>query len=78
MAALGLEEVDAYFLRRQNTVAQYIATRPILELCLVLERRLGSHVSQRWWETDGINLGLGKGRFLERVMVMEVDGEDFT
>ena len=29
----GLQEVESYVLRRQNTVAQYIATRPILGLC---------------------------------------------
>ena len=34
------------FLRRQNTVAQFIATRPILELCEVAERRGGTRVPQ--------------------------------
>ena len=34
---VGLEEVETYVLRLQNTVAQYIATRPILELCLAVE-----------------------------------------
>ena len=29
----GLEEVEAYVLRRQNTVLRYILTLPILDLC---------------------------------------------
>ena len=29
----GFEEVEAYVTRRQNTVAQYIVTRKILNLC---------------------------------------------
>ena len=33
MEEAGFEEVGAYVLKRQNTVAQYIATRPILDLC---------------------------------------------
>ena len=34
MKSVGLEEVETYVLCHQNTVAQYIATLPILELCL--------------------------------------------
>ena len=34
MNALDLEVVETYVLRLQNTVAQYITTWPILELCL--------------------------------------------
>ena len=41
-------------LRRQNTVAQIIATRPILGLCEVTERRPGTRVPRRWWEQTGI------------------------
>ena len=29
----GLEEVKTYITRRHNTFAQYIVTRPIMELC---------------------------------------------
>ena len=42
-------------LRRQNTVAQFIATRPILGLCEVAERRRGTRVPRRWWEQTGID-----------------------
>ena len=42
--------------RRQNTVAQFIATSPILDLCLEAERRPVEWVVKKWWEKDGINL----------------------
>ena len=47
-------------LRRQNTVAQFIATRPILGLCEVAERRRGTRVPQRWWEQSGIDWKLAR------------------
>ena len=37
MTAVGLEDVEMYVLRRQNTVAQYVATCMILELYLMAE-----------------------------------------
>ena len=42
--------------RRQNIVAQYIATRPILDLCEQATRRPGERESRRWWEQAGIDL----------------------
>ena len=47
MNSVGMEEEETYALRRQNTVAQYIATRPILELCLATEQWPGAQVSMR-------------------------------
>ena len=47
-------------LRRQNMVAQFIATRPILGLCEVAERRRGTRVPQRWWEKSGIDWSLAR------------------
>ena len=37
----GFKEIGVYILKRQNTVAQYIATRPILDLCKRTVRRPG-------------------------------------
>ena len=34
MAEAGLQKVETYVSRRQNTVEQYILTRPIMDLCL--------------------------------------------
>ena len=34
MVTVGLDEIGVYIVRRQNTVAQYIDTFPIMDLCL--------------------------------------------
>ena len=46
----GIVRARTSVLRRQNTVAQFIVTRPILGLYEVTERRRGTRVPQRWWE----------------------------
>ena len=51
----GVVRARTLVLQRQNTVAQFIATRPILGLCEVAERRRGTQVPQRWWEQSGID-----------------------
>ena len=56
MAEAGLQEVDNYVSCRQNTVAQYIATRPIIDLCLEAKQRPGPRVKIRWWEHEGLDL----------------------
>ena len=33
-------------------VAQFIASRPIMDLCLAAERRLGSQVAKQYYEQD--------------------------
>ena len=43
-------------LRRQNTVAQYIATQPIMDLCEQATLWTGAQVSRWWWEQTGIDL----------------------
>ena len=47
MAEAGLQEVDTYVSSRQNTVAQYIATRPIMYLFLAAKRRTGPIVAMQ-------------------------------
>ena len=37
-------------MKRKNTVAQYIATRPIMDLCEETVRRSGTWVARIWWE----------------------------
>ena len=59
MKAVVMEEVDNHFLCLQNTVAHYIATWTIMEICLAAERRPRVRVSMRWWEQNGIDLGKG-------------------
>ena len=56
MAEAGLQEVETYISLRHNTVAQCIVTRPITELFLAEEQRLGPRVSNRRWEQNRVDL----------------------
>ena len=58
IAEAGFQEVDTYAYRSHKTAAQFIATRPIMDLCLVAERRPGSRVTKRQWEQDTLDHGL--------------------
>ena len=58
----GIVRVRTSVLRRQNTVAQFVATRPILALCEGTERGGGTRVPQRWWEQTGIYWRLARER----------------
>ena len=62
MVVPGFEGIGKCITRRQNTVAQYIATRPILDLCERSAWRKGARVSRRWWEQDGLELEGAKKR----------------
>ena len=56
MVEVVVQEVETYVSRRQNTVAHYIATRPIAELCLAAKQRPGQRVETRWWDQEGLDL----------------------
>ena len=56
MADAGLKYVETYVSRCQNTVARFIATRPIMDLCLAEEQRPDPRVSKRWCEQDGVDV----------------------
>ena len=56
MDETGLQEVETYISCRQNMAAQFIVTRPVMDLCLSSERRLVSRVEKRWWSQDGLGL----------------------
>ena len=70
----GIVRVRTSVLRRQNTVAQFVAMRPILALCEGSERRGGARVTQRWWEQKGIDWKLAR----ERSKNAETDGDGTT
>ena len=55
MEEARLTNIRTSILRRQNTVAQYIATRPLLDLCVGARSRGGEKVTLRWWEQAGID-----------------------
>ena len=52
----GFEGIGKYITMRQNTAAQYIVTRPILDLCERSAWRSGERVSLRWWEQASLDL----------------------
>ena len=52
----GLEEIRLYIARIQNMVAQYIATCPIMDLCLAAEQKPGMRLSMRWWENTALDI----------------------
>ena len=45
----GFETTEEYIWQRQNMVAQYIATRSLLDLCEGSERSPGVRVGMPWW-----------------------------
>ena len=71
----GVVRVRTSILRRQNTVAQFIATRPILGLCEVAERRKGTRVPRRWWEQTGIYWKSAREKAKEQEGENEADPE---
>ena len=48
----GFEEMGEYILKIQNTVAQYIATQMILDLCEETVHMPGAWVAKRCWEKE--------------------------
>ena len=60
MKEAGFKDVRTSINRRQNTVAQYIATRPLLELCKGTTQIGGARVALRWWDQTGIEWEIAK------------------
>ena len=71
MVEAGFEGIGTYVTRRQNTVAQYIETQPILDLCERSDWRPGTWVSRRWWEQGSLDL-----EGLKKRAAAESDGEE--
>ena len=46
----GMKRMEEYILIRRQTVAEYVATRPILDECKRSERKRGAIPRQWWWE----------------------------
>ena len=55
MREAGLTDTGKSIANRQNTVAQYIATRPLLDLSEEALAREGTRVPLRWWNQTGID-----------------------
>ena len=52
MRESGLKEVETYIYSLQNTVANFIATSTIVDLCLEAERRPGPRAYMWWWDQE--------------------------
>ena len=65
MKEAGFTDVRTSINRRQNTVAQYIATQPLLYLCEGATQRGGARVTMRWWEQKVIDWEKAKARRAE-------------
>ena len=72
MAESGFEGIGTYITRRQNMVAQYIATRPIMDLYERSARIPGARVLRRRWDQDGLYL---EGANNRAAAAAESDGE---
>jgi hypothetical protein len=48
----NLETIEVYIRQRQNHVAQYVATRPILQLCQATPLQPGSVSRLQWWTSQ--------------------------
>ena len=51
-----MQEVETYVYRHQKIVPQFIATSPIMDLCLEVDRRTGSRVTNWWWKQSGLDV----------------------
>ena len=76
MAEAGLQEVETYVYRLQNTVRQFIATRPNMDLCLAVEKRLVPRVYNCWWENyivdmEGVQMAAREAEQTERKEEMD-------
>ena len=73
MKEAGLNDVRTSINRRQNTVAQYIATRPLLDLCEGANQREGAQVTLIWWEQSGIDWKKAKAKETETESASDSD-----
>ena len=65
MKEAGFTYVITSINRRHNTVVQYIATRPLLDLCKGRTQREGARVTLRWCDQTGIDWEKAKARETE-------------
>ena len=65
MKEAGFKDIRTSINARQNMVAQYIATRPLLDLCEGTKQIGGVRVAMRWWDKKGIDWEKAKSRKAE-------------
>ena len=68
LATVGLDDIGVYIARRHKKVAQYIATRPIMDLYLAADRNTGLQLSMLWWDQPALDiLGIRAGHAASEV-----------
>ena len=65
MREAGLTDIRKSIANRQNKFAQYIATRPLLDLCEGDRAREGAKVPMRWWNQADIDQETAKSKGVE-------------
>ena len=80
MREAGMTDIRKFTANRQNTVAQYIATRPLLDLCEGARAREGARVPMRWRTQAEIDWETAKSKGLEIDSTSgsgtDIDGEE--
>ena len=56
MGGGGLKDIETYISRWKHIIAQYIKTRPILDLLLEAAQRPGAQVKSMWLEQGGLKI----------------------
>ena len=72
----GFQEIMTSINNRQNTVVQYIATRPLLDLYKGKKHIGGARVAMRWWDQKGIDWEKAKAGGAETESESETDTEE--
>ena len=76
MKEAGFKDVRTSINTSQNTVAQYIATRPLLDICEGTTQIGGARMSMRWWDQKGMDWEKAKSRGAETESESETDMEE--
>ena len=76
MKEAGFQEIRTSINNRQNMVAQYIAMRPLLDLCGETKQIGGARVALRSWDQKGIHWEKAKAGGSETESESEADTEE--
>ena len=76
MKESGLKYIRTLIINRHNTDAQYIATRPLLDLYEGTNQIGGARVSRRCWDQKGIDWEKAKARVAETDSELKTDTEE--
>ena len=55
MKTAGLHPIGEYIRRRQATISERVACRPMYKLCMEAERTTEAIWMVQWWDQDAVN-----------------------